>query len=326
MKLISLNLLTSLVLLAICACCSAASEIFPLKLDFCDRADMGPESGFLQFSEDDNGKTSYNGIKITARRYMDGKFYPTTQFWRARSYVITDNTTGPRLWKTLLQGGEGYGLEIKVEGLAAASCYRLSIFAWDYDSLQSMTPRVADWTANGQYLFTSKMGNKELDLSQQMPVSRTDYISTGYACSDSEGKIILQAAKGSTNNSLWFAFINALVIEEPVIFRRIVPANGQKNVPLDIQLRWSFEFDSEIAAIDCVYLYLTCDIQNWDLEPVNIPLERSASTEQIFLPAGLESNTTYYWRVDRGVIENGITSMPEEPNTILGDVWSFQTE
>ena len=109
------------------------------------------------------------------------------------------------------------------------------------------------------------------------------------------------------------------------------PADATADVPLDATLTWDTGLDPENLsqpnpAITKHYLYMSTDVNdllyNWqnflvDQIPAGSPTAPNAS----YKPVGLMSDKTYYWAVDESVNDSG----PDDPATILGNIWSFQT-
>ena len=91
------------------------------------------------------------------------------------------------------------------------------------------------------------------------------------------------------------------------------PADQQVNIPVQASLVWRAGEEATPSEYK-VYLSKTSDqITESDLV--------ATTPGTIFTPATqLDKDTTYYWRVDSVIMENN------EPNTITGAVWSFDTE
>jgi hypothetical protein len=98
---------------------------------------------------------------------------------------------------------------------------------------------------------------------------------------------------------------------------------------VEVELSWNIGLDPQTFSVpneDITghYLYLAADEPNFiGIAPIEIdagsgsPVEPTGSHG----PMVLEMDKVYYWRVDESV--NG--SAPDDPNTILGPIWRFET-
>ncbi|NLK40514.1 MAG: hypothetical protein GX298_00470, partial [Planctomycetes bacterium] len=98
---------------------------------------------------------------------------------------------------------------------------------------------------------------------------------------------------------------------------------------VEVELSWNIGLDPQTFSVpneDITghYLYLAADEPNFiGIAPIEIdagsgsPVEPTGSHG----PMVLEMDKVYYWRVDESV--NG--SAPDDPNTILGTIWRFET-
>lgn len=124
------------------------------------------------------------------------------------------------------------------------------------------------------------------------------------------------------------------------------PANGVTSIDSDAVVALSWDAgqvpdpgnpSTAIANPDILYHYVYLSNPNdpnlVDITPVSIgadtnPADGNVDPSVSYLLAGLlESDSTYYWRVDE-IMDNG-TGNPYpvgDPNNIIGTVWSFQTE
>ena len=86
------------------------------------------------------------------------------------------------------------------------------------------------------------------------------------------------------------------------------PADGAEHVDLDVELSWTAGFG---AKVHTVYF-------GDDFEDVNNATDGIRQVATSYTPGPLESDKTYYWRVDE------LTGGPDN-ETHKGDVWSFST-
>lgn len=97
------------------------------------------------------------------------------------------------------------------------------------------------------------------------------------------------------------------------------PAHGASNVnPATTQLRWNV---SEAANATTQYLYM---VERGD--PNFLGISPVAVTDLVdpieaYVPLTLVTDKVYYWRVDTGIND----SSADDPNTIRGTVWTFET-
>ena len=109
------------------------------------------------------------------------------------------------------------------------------------------------------------------------------------------------------------------------------PADKATNVPLDVELSWDTglnpdDLSQPNPAITKHYVYMATNMDdilyNWENFlvaeiPAGTPPEPTAS----YSPTGLQFDTTYYWAVDEGINDSGMS----DPETIMGQLWSFDT-
>ena len=109
------------------------------------------------------------------------------------------------------------------------------------------------------------------------------------------------------------------------------PADETADVPLDVKLSWDTGLNPDDLtqpnpAITKHYVYMATDMNdiifNWESFLVaeisaGTPPEPTASHS----PTGLQTDTTYYWAVDESINNSGMS----DPETIIGQIWSFDT-
>ena len=110
------------------------------------------------------------------------------------------------------------------------------------------------------------------------------------------------------------------------------PASGATEVSLNPVLSWDTGKDiinPELPDpnIAKYYLYLQADSSNFaGINPVEINATDPVSARVQYGPVSLNTDKTYYWRVDQGVdLPGGGVSGKDDPNTIRGRTWSFET-
>ncbi len=100
--------------------------------------------------------------------------------------------------------GVGY-VSVTLSGLQANQPYLITLYSWDVGSTNT---RIADWTTNGESLFSTIH-----DGNVDPPAAEDDYAYTGAATADANGVILMEAVPGEgTYTNQPFAFINALVL------------------------------------------------------------------------------------------------------------------
>ena len=108
-----------------------------------------------------------------------------------------------------------------------------------------------------------------------------------------------------------------------------VPADGAIDVnPAEVVLQWNKGKDAQgnpNSAIAQHYLYMIDGEPNFvGVSPIVVP----DTEDPVQYHPALSLNDTdkiYFWRVDESVRVNGIPTAPDDPNTITGFVWSFET-
>jgi hypothetical protein len=104
-----------------------------------------------------------------------------------------------------------------------------------------------------------------------------------------------------------------------------VPADGSLGVPAGpATLQWTKGKDASgnpNALVTQYYVYTTDELVGSEPNFAGYEIVTSPS-----LQIALDYDQTIYWRVDQSVLNNGIPSGPQDPNTIVGSVWSFETQ
>ncbi|NQT03067.1 MAG: LamG domain-containing protein, partial [Planctomycetes bacterium] len=132
------------------------------------------------------------------------------------------------------QSEPGVGLvTVTLSGLQEDQTYQITLYSWDVSSKEI---RIADWTANGEFLFSTIH-----DGNVDPPAAEDDYAYTGAATADANGTILMEAVPGEgTFADQPFAFINALVL---------VPTEPEPAVTdASLVIYYSFDEVGEIVA------------------------------------------------------------------------------
>jgi hypothetical protein len=168
-----------------------------LKLDFGNSHNTGElEESFTSFTIADNG-SQVNGITVELGGTLDSR----------RRYAPI-GVPFEQIYRDFIFSRPG-AMTIKLSGLTANAVYEITIYAWD--SL-SEGYRIADWTANGQFLCQTRF-----DGLQNPPTAEDDYAFTGKTTADDSGTIFLQSSSGvgtrePSGNTHPYTFLNALVL------------------------------------------------------------------------------------------------------------------
>jgi hypothetical protein len=158
------------------------------------------EEGFTSFTLDDSG-SKVDGVTIEfgginagdSRRRGEPAGVPFENIYRD---FIFGRQSEP---------GVGY-VSVKLSGLLANQTYLITLYSWDRNSTEI---RIADWSANGAFLFSTIH-----DGNVDPPSAKDDYAYTGAVKTDASGVILMEAVPGEgTFADQPFAFINALVLE-----------------------------------------------------------------------------------------------------------------
>jgi len=180
-------------------CCPPAAGLV-LKLDVGNSHNAEElEGGFTSFTLADSG-SDVDGITIEfgginsddSRRRGEPSGVPYENIYR-------DFIFGR-------QSEPGVGLvTVTLSGLQEDQTYQITLYSWDVSSTNT---RIADWTANGESLFSTIH-----DGNVDPPAAVDDYAYTAAATADANGVILMEAVPGEgTFAAEPFAFINALVL------------------------------------------------------------------------------------------------------------------
>jgi hypothetical protein len=187
----------------------------PLKLDVGQTNNADElEEGFIPFTIADSGSV-VDGIKVELGGTLD-----------SRRRGAPTGIPYEQIYRDFIFSRPG-GMTVTLSGLVPNTSFLITIYAWDTSSVET---RVADWTANGEYLCTTVF-----DGAQNPPVAEGDYAFTGKAVSDSTGTILMESFAGEgtrepSGANHPFAFINALVLEpDPTI---VLLAEDFEGLPL----------------------------------------------------------------------------------------------
>ena len=267
------------------------------------------EPGFTSFTIGDSGSV-IDGIKV--------EFAPITGSIDARWRGVPTGIPYELIYRDFVFTRPG-GMRVTLSGLEADETYQITIYAYD-NSSSAGGDRIADWTANGEYLLTTAF------LGGQDPTGADDYAFSGMAQSDPNGTIILEAGPNENTTeqsgaSNPYAFVNALVVSSltPVnIARRPVPEDGAIITTTEITLQWT---PGNTSVSSNVYVGENFNDVN-EATTSDTDIFRGNSVEVSFpigsagnpYPDGLTEETTYYWRIDE--VEAGGTANK-------GNVWSF---
>lgn len=306
------------------ACVGLANAAFPIKLDVGSTNNTSQVNpGWRQFLSTDSGVTLYDGVKVTlggtglAYRYRTQTNYtgvPDEQLWRDFVYTPTDTN-----------------MTITIENLAANTRYQISIGGFDMSS-NTATPRAADWQVNGVTILTTSFGIPGVQIATLMPSAERNYMMSGIATSDATGKIVLTSVRAASSGGSPHAFVNGLIIDQPLWPTDPQPANEAVDVALDATLSWTTGPDPNNQsqpnpAIRMHYLYFQADDPNLaDVTPISIAAGTPVAATGSYGPLNLEMDKIYYWRVDEAT-DNGLGgyTAPGAAGTIAGKAWSFET-
>ncbi len=287
-----------------------------IMLDFDERGDVNTEPGFTSFLISDNG-TEINGITIDLAGNIDDsrRFNPNSSDSGIPIYT-------EEIYRDFVYGVSPSGVTITLWGLGANQECDITIYAFDHNS----TPRrLADWTANGDYLLTTEFeGNNPDNWPSpwwEYGFGHEPYDFNGIAHADEFGRIVLESTIDpcSTEGEA-FAFVNGLVVVPkgayvpPPYAQHPVPLDGEEDVPGDVILKWK---ESVYAEKHDVYF----GTNNSLVEDANRSnplgvLAIQGHDSNAYDPCGLlKLDTTYYWRIDE----------VNDPNIWKGQVWSFRT-
>ncbi len=287
---------------------TTANASYPiLMLDISNRnVDTQTEEGFTSFTSADSG-SEVDGIKIELAGSLDGR-------WRGTPTGIPYEL----IYRDFVFARPD-GMTVTLSGLEANETYEITIYAYDTGSAGD---RIADWTANGEFLLTTTFNGS------LAPADENDNAFTGTAQSDDTGTIVMECGPNAntieqSGASNPYAFINALVVSSmtPITTaRRPAPEDGAIIASTKADLQWQ---PGMISVSSNVYFGENFDdVSNATME--NTDIFRGNMTEITFsvgsegspYPSGLAEKTTYYWRIDE---VNDLH--PDSP--WKGEVWSF---
>ncbi|MGB2863785.1 MAG: hypothetical protein WBC05_10710 [Sedimentisphaerales bacterium] len=287
---------------------TTANASYPiLMLDISNRnVDTQTEEGFTSFTFADSG-SEMDGIKIELAGSLDGR-------WRGDPTGIPYEL----IYRDFIFARPG-GMTVTLSGLKPNETYEITIYAYDTGSAGD---RIADWTANGEFLLTAGFNGG------LAPADADDNAFTGTAQSDDTGTIVMECGPNAdtieeSGASNPYAFLNALVVSSmtPVTTARSpVPEDGAMITSTKVDLQWQ---PGMISVSSNVYFGENFDaVSNATTEDTDIfrgnmtEITFSVGSEGSPYPSGLAEKTTYYWRIDE---VNDLN--PDSP--WKGDVWSF---
>jgi O-glycosyl hydrolase len=285
-----------------------------IKLDLNNTAnndDANTHDGFTGFIIADSGK-EVNGVAIDLGRDI--------QSYKRANPVGRDFDD---VFRDFIYGVWPSGVTITLWGLGANRDCNITMWAYDNDS----TPRrLADWTANGTFLFTTDFNGGLLNwpYDEYDPIARHD----GTATTDYLGRIILTSTRHTTPppaspSGQPFAFVNALQVVPKGTYvptpyaQHPVPFDGTEDVTVDVILAWKAGGYAEKHDV-----YFGTDVAKVTdanrSNPQGVLVSQNNSTTTYDPPGFLNLDTTYYWRIDE------VNAAPD--HTIFkGEVWSFTT-
>jgi hypothetical protein len=300
-----------------------------IKLDFDAEEDVNAcgdslEPGYTCFLYPaDNGST-INGITIDIRGdtpsyadYVRTKRNNITQDW-------IDWGVGTQLYPDMVYARYPSGLNITLWELGAGQTCTLTL--WAYDN-QSEERRVADWYANGVWVFRSDFtGGEDWPNCTENPCEwgPPTYAYDFNATADALGRIALTSVIGPNSLAqMPFAFANGLRVipgtytSATTYAHRPLPYNDEINVSVKTVLKWR---NGATAATRDVYLGTSSDdvdtATRAQPKGVLIATDQGPNSIDPYGATGfLKMDTTYYWRVDEV-----IGGTPQK-----GEVWSFKT-
>ncbi len=231
------------------------------------------------------------------------------------------------MYRDFLYGLSDNPLEITLWGLGAERKCKIYIYAYDNESTSR---RVANWTANGDYLLTTDFTGGDSDT---WPIDPNDpyyqfgffpdatyYDFNGIAYADDLGSIYLTCTEDANNEDTPFAFANGLVIvtygDANAVYKaqHPVPLDEAEDAAINTILQWKA---GDCADTHDVYLGTNeADVTDANRSnQLSVLVSEDHPTTSYDPPGLLDFNTTYYWRIDE----------VNDANIWEGDVWSFTT-
>jgi glucuronoarabinoxylan endo-1,4-beta-xylanase len=271
----------------------------PISLDF-DRYDnINTQPGFTSFLYPADSGTTINDITV----YLSGTI-------DSRRRSAPTGVPYEQIYRDFIFGVSGSPITITLLGLGANRQCVITIYSFD---ISSAGTRIADWTANDTYLFTTSF-NKDVP-----PTAEDSYAFTGTGYADGLGSIVLTCTQAPGSGTP-FAFVNALVVVPqgeyvPIYYAHTPkPLIGQQNVPVDVVLGWE---PGETAAEHDVYLSTDQTlVENANRgNPLGALVSIGQDANSYDHSGLLKLNTTYYWRIDE----------VNDPDIWKGELWDFAT-
>jgi hypothetical protein len=157
------------------------------------------EEGYTSFTLDESG-SDVDGITIEFGGINSGD---------ARRRPEPAGVPFENIYRDFIFGRQsepGVGqVTVTLSGLQADKTYLITLYSWDVGSTNI---RIADWTANGEFLFSTIH-----DGNVDPPAAEDDYAYSAVATADANGVILMEAVPGEgTFAGEPFAFVNALVL------------------------------------------------------------------------------------------------------------------
>jgi glucuronoarabinoxylan endo-1,4-beta-xylanase len=234
---------------------------------------------------------------------------------------------GERIYRDFIFGVQPSGVTITLWGLGANRACDINIFAYDYESTAGDGNRVANWYANGTYIFDTNFKGGAAGLPRyeaQYPQDLYKYSFSGTATTDYLGRIVLTSSRDPLSPADQnFAFVNALIVVPKGTYvptkyaQHPVPFDSGEDVPIDVIPAWK---KSVYADKHDVY-FGTDEAKVTDANrniPLGVLVSQNHSTTTYDPPDFLDFNTTYYWRIDE------VNAAPDY-TIFKGEVWSFTT-
>jgi hypothetical protein len=296
-KKIPIRLLFVLFVLMCCSSSLKAQEIlYPtLKLDIGRSKDAAvTEPTFTAFVLADSG-SEVDGIKIELAGNLDARDRGTAGIPLAL------------LYRDFIFEKWGQNVTVTLSGLNPNQDYEISIYSYDLNSTSGGT-RIADWTANSDFIFQAAMdGTRSVSTEDS-------FVFRGWTQSDTAGRIVLEGAPAAdTPENEPFAFLNGLTVYSTIPVSRAlrpVPANGSTITTDTVELQWKA---AELAVKHDVYIGTSlADVNN--ATPSNAAIYQGRIDPNNYTATDLLPGNTYYWRIDEVKADGSVTK---------GYIWNF---